>query len=126
MSRNIVNRGMDAEPELSDLRESGALEQDATHVLFPRMAWGANPTQNLINEFPENRDGRIVSVPLRVYVKKNRNGSVGVTNVFKWNKSINDFEVMDDRDLLRRRARRAAPPRQTAAPANVPLPLGED
>jgi replicative DNA helicase len=94
MSRNIVNRGTDAEPELSDLRDSGSLEQDATHVLFPRMAWGANPRPQDIAQFPENQDGAIRVVPLRVYIKKNRNGSVGKTNPFKWDRSTNNFEAL--------------------------------
>jgi len=94
MSRNIVNRGTDAEPELSDLRDSGSLEQDATHVMFPRMTWGSNPSPRDIAQFPENNDGSIRVVPIRVYIRKNRNGSIGQTNPFKWDRSTNDFEAL--------------------------------
>jgi replicative DNA helicase len=97
MSRNIVQRGAHADPELSDLRDSGSLEQDATQVLFPRVAWGPEPSQAQINQFPENRDrqdGLVVSVPMRVFVRKNRNGPIGVTPNFKWNRGTNNFEAM--------------------------------
>ncbi len=114
MSRNIVNRGVDAEPQLSDLRDSGSLEQDATQVIFPRLACGPNPTAQQLAEFVENRnaDGRVIVVPLKVYVRKNRNGSVGVTNPFKWNMSTNSFEALTDEPARVPRPPRARQPVQ--------------
>ncbi len=114
MSREIVKRGVEAEPELSDLRDSGSLEQDATHVLFPRLACGPNPTADQLREFPENRneEGRVIVVPIKVYVRKNRNGSIGVTNPFKWNKSTNNFEALTDEPARAPRPPRARQPVQ--------------
>jgi replicative DNA helicase len=93
LSRAIVNRGEDAEPELSDLRESGSLEQDATHVMFPRKVW-ARPSEQDLRTFPENRDGRVRAIPMKIFIKKNRNGSVGVTGHIKWSKHINHYETL--------------------------------
>lgn len=94
MSRAIAQRGDDAEPELSDLRESGGLEQDATCVMFPRQVW-KNPTPDQLRRYPENRtsNDEVVSraVPIRVYIKKNRNGPIGTTDPFLWVKSKNLF-----------------------------------
>ncbi len=94
LSRDIVKRGSSAEPELADLRDSGSLEQDATTVIFLRLSWGPNPTERDLAQFPENGDGVIRVAPLRAYVRKNRNGPVGVTNPFKWDRSVNTFEAL--------------------------------
>ena len=94
LSRAIVSRGEDAEPELSDLRESGSLEQDSTHVIFPRAIWG-RPTQEQLNQFPENRHGKVCVLPQRFYIKKNRNGPVGVSGNVKWSKHINHYETIE-------------------------------
>lgn len=101
MSRSIVHRGQDAEPQLSDLRESGALEQDATMVWFPRSMW-PDPTDAQLHTFPENRDvtGRlyptIKALPIKVYLKKNRNGGTGVTEPMKWIRSTNNFQTLTE------------------------------
>ena len=101
MSRNIVHRGKDAEPELSDLRESGSLEQDGTIILFPINIWSdATPAQ--LRMFPENvnPDGTVVpaanakAIPIRIKVAKNRNGATGVTSEILWVKSTNEFRSL--------------------------------
>ena len=90
LSRAIERRGRGSAPELSDLRESGSLEQDATIVVFPRSEWN-DPGPQEISRFPENVDTQstrllptIRAVPMRFYVRKNRNGPVGVTDEIKW------------------------------------------
>jgi replicative DNA helicase len=93
LSRNIIGRGENAEPELSDLRDSGSIEQDATHVLFPRKVW-SSPTNENIQSYPENRDGNIRVLPVRFFVKKNRNGPEGVSNYVLWKKHINHYETI--------------------------------
>lgn len=67
-----LNRGIERDdrlPGLSDLRESGAIEQDADIVLFP---W---------RECDRTPDGRLLvtrsSGPARVIVGKHRNGEIG-------------------------------------------------
>jgi len=100
MSRNIIHRGVDAEPELADLRESGSLEQDATIVCFPHRVW-QSPTPDQLRMFSENidPDGFLYSqeraVPIRILVKKNRNGGVGQTGEILWVKYNNRFSPLE-------------------------------
>lgn len=61
LSRAVENRGGDKRPQLSDLRESGAIEQDADVVMF------------LYTPDDEITPQRIV----RVLVAKHRNGAIG-------------------------------------------------
>lgn len=100
MSRSIIHRGDDAEPELSDLRESGAIEQDATIVIFPRPLWN-NPTRAQLGMFPQNVNPvtnevftNPNAIPVRAFVRKNRNGPVGVTDPYLWVKPTNNFMAL--------------------------------
>jgi len=100
MSRSIVHRGDEAEPELSDLRESGSIEQDSTIVIFPRPLWN-NPTRAQLTIFPQNVNpvthavyDNPMAIPLRAYVRKNRNGPTGITEPYLWIKPTNDFRTM--------------------------------
>ena len=97
MSRSIEHRGEEAAPKLSDLRESGSLEQDATIIAFPRHLW-PNPTDAQLRQFPHNVDPEsgqlyenIKAVPMVLYIEKNRNGPIGRTEPFLWVKSTNNF-----------------------------------
>ena len=92
LNRDIERRGADAEPMLADLRSSGSLEQDATQVWFLRKLWG-EPTEEQLMSFAANKDenGNLLpktpALPMRIYVKKNRNGPVGTTEPILWNRS---------------------------------------
>ena len=66
LSRGVEKRGADSEPMLSDLRESGSLEQDADIVMFLH-----NPNAGKEAESPE-LDGAV-----KLLVKKHRHGPVG-------------------------------------------------
>ena len=66
LSRGVEKRGADSEPMLSDLRESGSLEQDADIVMFLH-----NPNAGKEAENPE-LDGA-----MKLLVKKHRHGPVG-------------------------------------------------
>lgn len=103
LNREIEHR-QDAEPQLSDLRDSGSVEQDACAVIFPRLTW-TNPTPEQMAVFPENIDPRSrtrvptllprpKAVPVRFYVKKNRNGEIGPSDVVKWVKSTGYYYTM--------------------------------
>ena len=65
LSREIEKR-MNKEPQLSDLRESGSIEQDADVVMFLQAE--------------ENKDIS-VGIPTTIYVKKQRNGALGKTTL---------------------------------------------
>ena len=94
LNRLLVHRGVDAEPNLADLRDSGSLEQDAVQVMFTRVIQTDDAG---LKEFPENlgANGQLISqircVPMRMYVLKNRNGSLGKTEPIKWDKAVNKF-----------------------------------
>ena len=93
MSRNIEQRGEDADPQLSDLRESGSLEQDSTIVIFPRNVW-KNPMEAQLRMFAENQFGNMIvnnAVPIRMHIKKNRNGPIGTTKPFLFVKNTNIY-----------------------------------
>ena len=97
MSRAIEHRGENAEPQLSDLRESGSLEQDGTVIIFPRALWSV-PSGAQLEMFPENREpnGTVVerAIPIKFHIKKNRNGRTGVSIPTLWNKATNDFRAL--------------------------------
>lgn len=103
LSREIERRGRDengmAEPELSDLRESGAIEQDSTIVMFPRPQ--RTPSAAVLAMFPENKDegGHLLdrprAIPTTFYVKKNRNGSTGPTDPVLWLKHTGEYRTLE-------------------------------
>lgn len=102
LSRAIENRPRMAPPELSDLRESGSLEQDATIVVFVRSAWSRHePPREEVLRFPENRDPEtggpaavLRSIPVQFHVAKNRNGPIGVSERVKWGKHTGQFQTL--------------------------------
>jgi replicative DNA helicase len=100
LSRAIETRGRGSDPQLSDLRESGSLEQDATVVMFVRPVWGEAPSRQQVARFPENMDERNVmrpihrAIPMRMHILKNRNGPVGVSPEVKWSKHTGNFQTL--------------------------------
>ena len=70
LSRNVENR-IDKKPILSDLRESGSIEQDADLVLMLHQNKSNNPQQ--IN-FPENKQVKQI---IELIIAKHRNGPTG-------------------------------------------------
>lgn len=67
LNRNVENRGPGAQPRLSDLRESGSLEQDADLVglLYKR------------DQFEDERDSHAEAIAVNLLVAKQRNGPTG-------------------------------------------------
>lgn len=68
LNREVEGRGGDGKPRVSDLRDSGAAEQDADGVL-------------LLHRFKTDADEKRVPVPLEIIVGKNRHGGTGNVNV---------------------------------------------
>ena len=100
LSRDIEKRGTLSEPQLSDLRDSGSIEQDGTIIIFPRNLW-QNPNPQQILEFPENRNphtlqpyDELKAVPMRFHILKNRNGPIGITPKIKWTKSTGRYQTL--------------------------------
>jgi len=100
LSRAIENRGPNSDPQLSDLRESGSLEQDATVVMFVRPVWTSVPSRQQVVRFPENVDPQGLmrpvhrAVPARFHILKNRNGPIGVSPEVKWSKHTGNFQTL--------------------------------
>jgi replicative DNA helicase len=65
LNREIEKRGPDAEPRMSDLRESGALEQHAHKIIFPHRAQPLNESGDAQIIVVKNRGGGTGSVPAR-------------------------------------------------------------
>ena len=69
LSRSVETRGGEKKPQLSDLRESGAIEQDADMVLFLHRPEYYGMT--------EDADGNSTIGIANVIISKHRNGKVG-------------------------------------------------
>lgn len=69
LSRQVENRGGDKKPQLSDLRESGAIEQDADMVLFIHRPEYYNLT--------EDENGNSTAGMAEIIIAKHRNGPTG-------------------------------------------------
>lgn len=71
LNRSVENRGGDKIPQLSDLRESGAIEQDADMVMFIYRSQYYNKTQETENKehatlkIAKHRNGELTDVQLR-------------------------------------------------------------
>ncbi len=82
LSRNVENRGKDAKPQLSDLRESGAIEQDADMVLF------------IHRNFKEDMESNEVEI----IIGKQRNGPTDPPVKLTFASSYTRFENLSRRD----------------------------
>ncbi len=69
LSRNIEHRGENSEPRLSDLRDSGSIEQDADVVMF-------------IHRNKSEEEGKVREEMTKLIVEKHRNGATGVINLY--------------------------------------------
>jgi replicative DNA helicase len=88
LSRQVEMRGPSARPKLSDLRESGAIEQDADMVIFIHRP----PTKpNEEEEYtPDNLPGSVAEI----IIGKQRNGPTGMVSLV-FIKDFARFELMD-------------------------------
>lgn len=87
LSRNTVQRGGDLEPRLSDLRDSGAIEQDADIVCFIH-----RPEYYGIQE---DENGESTAGIAKVIIAKYRNGATGTIDL----KFISRFAAFENLNL---------------------------
>ncbi len=80
LNRGTEQRGKESRPQLSDLRESGAIEQDADVVMFVH-----RPIMSLGKKYDENEaEFQELKLDAEVIIGKQRNGPIGrVDLVFK-------------------------------------------
>lgn len=69
LSRAVEQRGGDGRPKLSDLRDSGSIEQDADVVMFIHRE----------DKYKENSDKQNIA---QIHIEKHRNGAVGSVELF--------------------------------------------
>lgn len=82
------NNGANAQPKLSHLRESGAIEQDADVVVFLHRKRDESKEQNL--------EANRVGVDAKLIVEKNRQGKTGIVDL-KFFPSLMEFRSIDHR-----------------------------
>lgn len=87
LSRQVETRGGDKKPQLSDLRESGAIEQDADMVMFIY-----RPEYYKILEDPESHESTVGKA--FILIEKHRSGSTGQVRL-RWVKDYAKFENDD-------------------------------
>ncbi len=88
LSRGVETRGGDKRPQLSDLRESGSIEQDADIVMFLY-----RPEYYKIDQ---DEDGQSTQGMAEVIIAKHRNGSLDTAKL-KFIGKYTKFADMDDR-----------------------------
>ena len=81
LSRKVEERGGDKKPKLSDLRESGAIEQDADVVIFPY-----RPDYY---DLKENEPGDLKNQGILIVAKHRHAGSTEIP--FRHNDNITEF-----------------------------------
>lgn len=109
LNRDSVKNGVDRAPELSDLRDSGEIEQDADIVLMAEIA----------RDIFDPEDDPQQSHYRRVWVRKNRNGVAGDYGfILKGNDTCSHFE--EDNPLYSRAPGDAPAAPATPAPADSP------
>lgn len=89
LNRSVETRGGNKRPQLSDLRESGAIEQDADVVIFIHRPeyYG----------FMEDEDGNSLAGLAEIILSKHRNGAVGDIKL-RFEKEMARFSDLDDVD----------------------------
>ena len=87
LSRATETRGGDSKPKLSDLRESGAIEQDADLVIFPYRPEYYGITQDEM--------GNPTAGLTELIIAKHRNGSPG-NPIVKSNMATGKYEDLDE------------------------------
>ena len=83
--------GENKRPQLSDLRESGAIEQDADLVMFIY--------RQEMYDGPTDKDGNSLEGRAEIIVGKQRNGPVGLANLY-FNKAFTRFENYSPRAVV--------------------------
>lgn len=142
LSRAVETRGGEKKPQLSDLRESGSIEQDADMVLFlyrPEYYGltqdeAGNPTQGIGEVIiAKNRSGSLDTVQLRFIGKFTKfanldsgalNGSAGFGTYDSPEDSMSNFENQSNSMIMKSKINQGPPPTDFgASPVNQDVPF---
>jgi len=85
LSRAVEQRGGDGRPKLSDLRDSGSIEQDADIVMFIHRE----------DKYKENSDRKNIA---QIHIEKHRNGAVGSIELY-FNEEKTTFENLEKSNI---------------------------
>lgn len=88
LSRAVETRGGEKKPQLSDLRESGSIEQDADVVIFPH-----RPEYYDVNAV--DKEGNSLAGITELIIAKQRNGSLG-SPIVRSNMATGKYEDLDE------------------------------
>ena len=122
LNRGIEQRGSgkkseNSEPQLSDLRESGAIEQDADVVMFIHKEKEKLSEESEISTKPEFEE-------VKLFFRKNRNGPTGLPIVLRWYGDYTTFKNSPaEQSAYDARERAKATPSVKNHPAPVGAPL---
>lgn len=95
LNRNIEERNTKSEPKLSDLRESGSIEQDADVVMFiHREDYGQSKDSANAEKNPAEDENDTSDSKVSLIVAKNRNGQLAKID-FMFRKSMGLFLEID-------------------------------
>ena len=110
LSRAVEARKGDHRPMLSDLRESGAIEQDADIVIFIYRP-------DMYNDVPEEEKNSHIA---EIIIAKHRNGALGTVPV-RWMSNITTFMNLSKDADAQSLEELAPPPPSSDVPEIVPL-----
>ncbi|MCD7723110.1 MAG: replicative DNA helicase [Clostridiales bacterium] len=92
LSRNSVARGKSSRPQLSDLRESGSIEQDADIVLFLY-----NKSIDVVQDEADSDDEDENPDSTQLIIAKNRHGATGVVEMI-FDREFTRFKAIDSNE----------------------------
>ncbi|MBM3325438.1 MAG: replicative DNA helicase [Calditrichaeota bacterium] len=93
LSRAVEHRGGDKIPQLADLRDSGAIEQDADVVMF------IHRKKQYKSGLEEEDDGEAVDNTAHIIIRKQRNGPTGAVELI-FNDVYTRFEEKESADYV--------------------------
>ena len=99
LNRGTDTRTGDHRPKLSDLRESGSIEQDADIVMFIYRS----------EEYKDIKESEVEQGVAELIIAKNRNGAQGTIKL-RWDKETTTFSNMPE-DIDKQSLQSTAPPR---------------
>ena len=100
LARGTEGRGKSHRPQLSDLRESGSIEQDADIIMFLASQQDVDGTGDEYDYDEEESQSAQAQNGVYVILAKNRNGPAGEKVLLYWNGEYTKFSSPSDREEM--------------------------